>query len=415
MPKLESAYTIQQHKNILKSIEVEFNTNLTGHLWSAILLKQRAREEKRKKSGRERKRSQMADKRQGETIPDNSDAETRKRGRGRLPGPNDIVTKSWASWPLPKGSQPSQPLSTSTPSNEDPSDPQIKPQPLQEALIALFLHKATQDLRSQGLPVSADDDVANHSIRPIVGGILNKLDNLLVTIHEQRLSTCKDQTVKKLTPAQRQNKTPLSWSGVLGLAAIGGWDQHNTKAGSIGAVRRTTQRMCKVLDEKMEWRVWPKGSEDYIPVMFPLLEPEAPSDQTTKPNREAILPESTLLTPQPDSPRPAANKRKHGLSDIDLCGTAATTAQAETLGGEIHRSGFLDLIPTPAERAKRRKLLGQMSRIAPEVEASNLELEMDKSGVPSVSDSDVIMVSETEIPEAQSTILAPLTGTEGRK
>ena len=345
---LESTHTIQQHKNLLKSIETEFASNLTSHIWSAILIKQKQREKE------ERKRNGLPVDSTDEGS-DDSDAPPppkRRRGRPRLSGPDyttqKLVTKAWTSWPLPYGELPPIPPSTTIPSTAS-SDP--PPHPLEEAVTAVFLRQSTKILRSQNLPVSADDTVSTHMLKPVVGGILAKLDRLLLAIYESKNADIRGESAK-VAKGRMFRKVPLGWSGVLGLAGLTGWDEgwggveamgksehcdptgveatgksehcDPTGVGSrLGPVGRATERMCNELGEKMNWRVWPEEFPDAIsslPISFPIQ---------CQPNTSDHLHSPTMQSERSSS----HHKLKNG----------------------VHNDGFLELIPTKAEREERKR------------------------------------------------------------
>jgi len=330
---LESAYTIQQHKNLLKSVETEFASNLTGHIWSAILIKREQREKE------ERKRNGLP---MDSTDEDSDDSDAppppkRRRGRPRLSGPDyttqKLVTKAWTSWPLPYGELPPIPPSTTIASATSFEPP---PHPLEEAITALLLHQSAKTLRSRNLPVSADDTVSTHMLKPVVGGILAKLDRLLLAIYESNNADIRGKSAK-VAKGRILRRVPMGWSGVLGLAGLTGWDEGwgggeatgkseryvSTGVGSrLGPVGRATERMCNELGEKMNWRVWPEQSSDAIsslPISFPIKCQPGPSDQPHLPILQSSL------------------ERSHKLRN------------------GVHNDGFLELIPTKAEREERKR------------------------------------------------------------
>ncbi|KAF8429034.1 hypothetical protein EV426DRAFT_206319 [Tirmania nivea] len=333
---LESAHTIQQHKNLLKSIETEFASNLTGHIWSAILIKREQREKE------ERKRNGLH---VDSTDEDSDDSDTlrppkRRRGRPRLSGPDytaqKLVTKAWTSWPLPYGELPPLPPSTTIASTNSSEPP---PHPLEEAITALFLRQSAEILRSRNLPVSADDTVSTHMLKPVVGGILAKLDRLLLAVYECNNVDMRGESAR-VAKGRILRRVPMGWSGVLGLAGLTGWDEGwggaeatgksehygPTDVGSrLGPVGRATERMCNKLGEKMNWRVWLEESSDAIsslPIAFPIhYQPD------TNDKKHSPTPQSSFEGSSPH------HKLRHG----------------------VHNDGFLELIPTKAERVERKR------------------------------------------------------------
>ncbi|KAF8442753.1 hypothetical protein BGX38DRAFT_1144027 [Terfezia claveryi] len=329
---LESTHTIQQHKNLLKSIETEFASNLTGHIWSAILIQR----EQREKEERKRNGLSVDPTRDDSDDSDASPPPKRRRGRPRLSGPDytmqKLVTKAWTSWPLPYGELPPIPPSTtiaSTTSSEPP------PHPLEEAITALFLCQSAKTLRSRNLPVSADDTVSTHVLKPVVGGILEKLDRLLLAIYESTNADMRGESAK-VAKGRILRRVPMGWSGVLGLAGLAGWDEgwggveamgKSEHYGSTGVgsqlrpVGRATERMCNALGEKMSWRVWPEHISS-LPISFPIQCQLDTSDRSNSP----------ILQPSPER----------------------TTSYPKLRYG-AHNDGLLELIPTKAEREERRR------------------------------------------------------------
>jgi len=320
---LESTHTIRQHKNLLKSIETEFASNLTGHIWSAILIKRKQREqEERKRNGL------LVDSTdEGSVDSDAPPPPKRRRGRPRLSGPDystqKLVTKVWTSWPLPYGELPPIPPSTTIASTSSSEPP---PHPLEEAITALFLRQSAEALRSWNLPVSADDTVSVHMLKPVVGGILAKLDRLLLAVYETNNADMRGE-LAKVAKGRMLRKVPMGWSGVLGLAGLTGWDEGCKAMGKnisygptvvesrLGPVGRATQRMCNELREKMNWRVWPEESSNTIsslPITFPIQRQPDAVGQSSSP----ILQSS----PERSSPH---HKLRNG----------------------VHNDGFLELIP----------------------------------------------------------------------
>lgn len=345
---LESNHTIQQHKNLLKSIETEFNANLTGHIWSAILIKRKQRErEERLRSGLPVNSSEDSDEDSDDYRPPK-----RRRGRPRLSGPDyttdKLVTKSWTSWPLPYGELPPIPPSTTVAASSHPTPP---PHPLEEAITALFLRQSTEALRSANLPVSADDTVSTHMLKPIVGGILAKLDKLLLAVYESNNAGLREHS-KKAAKGRMYRKIPLGWSGVLGLAGLTGWDEgwgtglakgegqnsitDTTKLG-LGPVGRATQKMCTELGEGMHWRAWPYGSSDItssIPYSFPIQSPEVALDRHLPPQ-----------TP----PLTSAGQSPHDSPQVPQLSSYHHTR----LRHGVDNDGFLEMIPTIADHEPR--------------------------------------------------------------
>ncbi|RPB27674.1 hypothetical protein L211DRAFT_846426 [Terfezia boudieri ATCC MYA-4762] len=329
---LESTHTIQQHKNLLKSIETEFASNLTGHIWSAILIQREQREKE------ERKRNGLS---VDPTREDSDDSDAppppkRRRGRPRLSGPDytmqKLVTKAWTSWPLPYGELPPIPPSTTMASTTASEPP---PHPLEEAITALFLCQSAKTLRSRNLPISADDIVSTHMLKPVVGGILAKLDRLLLAVYESTNADMRGESAK-VAKGRILRRVPMGWSGVLGLAGLAGWDEGwggveamgkskhyaSTGVGSpLGPVGRATERMCNALGEKMNWRVWPEHISS-LPISFPIQCQLDTNDRSNSP----------ILQPCPERST-SHHKLRNGA----------------------HNDGFLELIPTKAERKERRR------------------------------------------------------------
>lgn len=342
--KLESAHTIKLYKNLHRSVETEFRENLTDHLWSSVLVK--------------RKQNEMEDRlRSGLAIHSPDDSEDpqpplkRRRGRPRQSGPeistDKLVTKSWTAWPLPYNMLP--PLRASTaiaPAASSPSPLPPTPHPLEEAIIALFLRQSTARLRARNLPISADDTVSAHALKPTVGGILEKLDKLLLAVYESTHTEMRGE-LNKTTRGRVYRKVPMGWREVLGLASLARWDEGWSRRDDtfrieevepnsppvvtrLGPVGRATQRMCAEFGQAMAWRTWPEEShraDTSIPHSLPV---EFRSSGAVV-IREADSPSTT----NPLTSLPSGNTKLH-------------------LG--VHNDGFLDFVPKRADREVQRQL-----------------------------------------------------------
>lgn len=93
------------------------------------------------------------------------------------------------------------------------------PHPLEEAVTALFLRQSAASLRARNLPISVDDTVSAHALKPIVGGVFQKLDKLLLAVYEGTHAEIRGK-LDKIARGRVYRKVPMGWHGVLGLASL---------------------------------------------------------------------------------------------------------------------------------------------------------------------------------------------------
>ena len=347
--KFETPRTIKQCRNMMRSVDAEFSANLTGHLWSAVLIKRKQNEVE------ERLRRHSPD----DSDEDPPPARKRRRGRPRQSGPDitsdKLVTKSWTAWPLPYRMLPPLHASTAV-APAASSTTSHTPHPLEEAITALFLRQSTASLRARNLPISADDTISAHALKPTAGGILEKLDKLLLAVYECRHAELRGG-VDKIARGRVYRKVPMGWREVLELASLTRWDEgwgkqdgtFRVEAGPdspsavatrFGPVSRATQRMCTEFKQAMTWRV--RSEESHLagnstslslPIEFRasgaavIREPLEAVRSSTSPAIATLTNSFTSL--------PSGNTRLH-------------------LG--VHNDGFLDFIPKTADREAQRQL-----------------------------------------------------------
>lgn len=346
--ELETPRTIKQCRNMMRSVDAEFSANLTGHLWSAVLIK--------------RKQNEMEE-RLRRHSPDGSDEEPpsarkRRRGRPRQSGPeitpDKLVTKSWTAWPLPYRMLPPLHASTAV-APAASSTTSHTPHPLEEVITALFLRQSTASLRSRSLPISADDTISAHALKPTVGGILEKLDKLLLAVYESRHAELRGG-LDKIARGRVYRKVPMGWREVLGLASLTRWDEGWGKQGTfrveagpdslsavttrLGPVSRATQRMCAEFEQAMTWRV--RSEESHLagnstPLSLPF---------EFRPPGAAMIREPLEAVRSSTSP---------AMATLTNSFTSLPSGNARLYLG-VHNDGFLDLVPKTAGREVQRQL-----------------------------------------------------------
>ena len=238
-----------------------------------------------------------------------------------------FITKQWTAWPLTAATVPrdhehkraklgrwvDESLTRAPPDTEGPPGDMLR-----EVVMALILRKAKERIRAEGkreLKPGYDDDEAEKMLGPVVQGVIERVDRLLVGLHQERNqyvknliptdhggdAQCKWEQVKRdareelpkddddamqelpkdydeeeddqktQTRKKRHRASPQDyaryllnrryklvlrdWSQVLGMAAIRGWEDM--------PVARTAKRCADLFNEDMEFRAMgeKKGSE----------------------------------------------------------------------------------------------------------------------------------------------------------